>query len=96
MRWDDTRLSEQHEGLIELMVTDVVMPEMSGKELAERLKVLRPEMKVLYMSGYTDSEVVRRGVIGRDVAFLQKPFTPDVLAGKVRQVLSETEKRKSK
>jgi two-component system cell cycle sensor histidine kinase/response regulator CckA len=89
-------VSGQHEGLIDLMVTDVVMPEMSGKELAERLKVLRPEMKVLYMSGYTDSEVVRRGVIGRDVAFLQKPFAPDVLAGKVRQVLSETEKRKSK
>ena len=89
-------VSEQHEGLIELMVTDVVMPEMSGKELAERLKVLRPEMKVLYMSGYTDNAVVRHGVIGRGVAFLEKPFTPDVLAGKVRQVLDERERRKSR
>ncbi|MFH1935427.1 MAG: PAS domain S-box protein [Pseudomonadota bacterium] len=89
-------ISEQHQGLIELMVTDVVMPEMSGKELAERLKVLRPEMKVLYMSGYTDNAVVRRGVISKDVDFLEKPFTPDVLAEKVRQVLDETERRQSR
>jgi len=89
-------VSEQHQGLIDLMVTDVVMPGMSGKELAERLKVLRPEMKVLYMSGYTDNAVVRRGVTGPDVAFLEKPFTPDVLAGKVRQVLDEKERRKSR
>jgi len=89
-------ISEQHQGLIELMVTDVVMPEMSGKELAERLKVLRPETKVLYMSGYTDNAVVRRGVISKDVDFLEKPFTPDVLAEKVRQVLDEKERRKSR
>jgi len=68
---------------------------MSGKELAERLKVLRPEMKVPYMSGYTDNAVVRRGVISKDVDFLEKPFTPEVLADKVRHVLDERERRKS-
>jgi two-component system cell cycle sensor histidine kinase/response regulator CckA len=82
-------VSGQHEGLIDLMVTDVVMPEMSGKELAECLQVLRPEMKVLYMSGYADNAVVRRGVVSPGVAFLEKPFTPDVLAGKVREVLDK-------
>ncbi len=80
-------LSGQHEGLIHLMVTDMVMPEMSGREVAERLKPLRPNMKVLFMSGFTDKAMVHHGELDRGMAFLQKPFTPQTLARKVREVL---------
>jgi CheY-like chemotaxis protein len=83
------RVSERYEGPIQLMVTDVMMPKMTGREVAERLKPLRPDMRVLYVSGYTDDEIVRQGVLGADMAFLQKPFTPDALARKVREVLDE-------
>ncbi len=69
------------------MVTDVVMPQMSGRELAQRLQPLRPDMKVLYMSGYTDDAIVRHGVLGAGMAFLSKPFTPDALALKIHEVL---------
>jgi PAS domain S-box-containing protein len=81
------RISASHAGPIHLMVTDVVMPEMSGRELAQRLDPLRPDMKVLYMSGYTDDAIVRHGVLGSGMAFLAKPFTPDALAAKVREIL---------
>lgn len=80
-------LCEQHEGPIHLMVTDVVMPRMSGRALAERLAPLRPEIKVLYMSGYTDDALVPQGVLEPGTHFVEKPFTPDVLAYKVREVL---------
>jgi CheY-like chemotaxis protein len=80
-------ISERHRGPIHLMVTDVVMPQMSGRELAQRLQPVRPDMKVLYMSGYTDDAIVRHGVLGAGMAFLSKPFTPDALALKVREVL---------
>jgi CheY-like chemotaxis protein len=80
-------ISERHRGPIHLMVTDVVMPQMSGRELAQRLQPLRPDMKVLYMSGYTDDAIVRHGVLGAGMAFLSKPFTPDALALKVLEVL---------
>jgi signal transduction histidine kinase/CheY-like chemotaxis protein len=82
-------ICEQYDGTIHLMVTDVVMPHMSGRQVAERLQTLRPEMKVLYLSGYTDDAIVRHGVLEADTPFLQKPFTPDNLALKVREVLDE-------
>ncbi|MBN9120764.1 MAG: response regulator, partial [Planctomycetes bacterium] len=72
---------------IRLLVTDVVMPGIGGRELADRLKVAQPAVRVLYMSGYTDDESVRRGVEADRVHFLQKPFTPQVLTRRVRAVL---------
>ncbi|HEY7547619.1 MAG TPA: PAS domain S-box protein [Blastocatellia bacterium] len=80
-------MCERHESPIHLLLTDVVMPHLSGPELAERLTRVRPEMKVLYMSGYTDNELARHGIVDTDVAFIQKPFTPTSLSLKVREVL---------
>ena len=80
-------ICERHPGPIHLMVTDVVMPQMSGRELADRLTPLRPEMKVLYMSGYTEDALVQHGVADLSVAFLQKPFRPIELARQVHAVL---------
>jgi PAS domain S-box-containing protein len=85
------QLSTRHRGGIDILVTDVVMPGMSGRELAERLAPERPSMKVLYTSGYTDDAMVRQGVLNAGVAFLQKPFVPDTLARKVREVLDGPE-----
>jgi two-component system cell cycle sensor histidine kinase/response regulator CckA len=72
---------------IHLLVTDVIMPEMSGRQLADRLQQQRPGLKVLYVSGYTDDAIVRHGMLEPGIAFLQKPFTPQTLARKVREVL---------
>ncbi|MBZ5542916.1 MAG: response regulator [Acidobacteriia bacterium] len=82
-------LCEQHKGPINLLLTDVVMPGMSGRELAERLSPLHREMKVLYMSGYADNAIVHHGVLDANVRFVQKPFSPPALAKRVRLVLDE-------
>jgi len=84
---DALRFSEEYEGQIDLILTDVVMPKMSGKELAEQLKSLRPEIKVVYMSGYTGNAIVHHGILPPWLNFLEKPFTPECLARKVREVL---------
>jgi two-component system cell cycle sensor histidine kinase/response regulator CckA len=81
------RVCDQHRDPIHLLITDTVMPGLGGRELAQRVKALRPEIKVLYMSGYTDDTVVRHGVLTEEVAFLQKPFSLDTLARKVRAEL---------
>jgi CheY-like chemotaxis protein len=80
-------IAERHAGPIHLLITDVVMPHMGGRELAERASPLRPGLKVLYVSGYTDDAVLRHGVMGAEVAFLQKPFSAVSLRSKVRMVL---------
>jgi PAS domain S-box-containing protein len=79
--------SASHHGPIHLLLTDVVLPGESGRELAEQLRPARPDMKVLFMSGYTEDTVPRGDLLGRDLAFLQKPFTPEALARRVREVL---------
>ena len=83
-------ICERTEGSINLMVTDVIMPHMSGRELAVRLAPMRPEMRVLYMSGYPDNTIVQHGVLEPGTAFLQKPFTINALELKVREVMDGT------
>ena len=82
------RLCHAHAGSIDLLLTDVVMPEISGKEVADRLLELRPTIRVLFMSGYTDEAIVQHGVLDANVKFLQKPFTWVALTRKVREVLN--------
>jgi CheY-like chemotaxis protein len=82
---------EKHPEPIPLMITDVVMPQISGPELATRLRLLHPETQVLYISGYTDDAVVRHGLLDAALYFLQKPFTPGALVHKVRDILDQAD-----
>jgi len=84
---------ERASGRLDLVITDVAMPAMSGRELADRLKRRRPGLPVLFMSGYTDDEMMRRGLIEPNHPFLSKPFTPEVLAGKVRLLLDQAARK---
>src|SRR5204862_7148995 len=83
-------VAERHRGPIDLLLTDVVMPRVSGPELAQRLRALRPGLEVLYMSGYNDSGLMSRGLEEASVNLLAKPFTPDELAEQVAQVTQVT------
>ena len=85
-------IAARHHGRIHLLVTDVVMPGISGRVLAERLMMTRPDTRVLYMSGYSDDEILRHGVKSANTVFVQKPFSVEALAEKVRETLSAPSK----
>jgi two-component system, cell cycle sensor histidine kinase and response regulator CckA len=82
-------LMERRSGRVDLVITDVAMPILNGRELADLLRERRPDLPVLFMSGYTDDEMVRRGLIEPNKPFVGKPFTPEILAAKVRQLLDQ-------
>jgi CheY-like chemotaxis protein len=84
------RLLDLEKDAVDLLVTDVVMPEMSGGQLAEAIRTRFPTCRVLFMSGYNEDVAVRHGQLGRNDAFLQKPFTPLILARKVREILDHS------
>jgi CheY-like chemotaxis protein len=80
-------LARTHQGPIHLLLTDLIMPNMSGRELAERMVSIRPEIKVLYMSGYTEDVIVQRGLLEQGLCYIPKPFAPQALAQKVTEAL---------
>jgi CheY-like chemotaxis protein len=84
---DAVALVEQHEGTIDLLLTDVVLPEMNGRQLARRLTTMRPSMKVLFTSGYSQDVIAHRGILDVGVSFLAKPWEPRRLAARVRETL---------
>ncbi len=86
-------LCKEHRQPIDLLITDVIMPEMNGKELHEQIQLWYPQIKTVYMSGYTADIVAHRGILDEDIQFLQKPFTPQALARKVRMLLDQTPKQ---
>jgi CheY-like chemotaxis protein len=81
------RLAEAHADTIDLLITDVVMPEMTGRELADRLRSVQPDLKVLYMSGYTANVIAHHGVLEEGISFLQKPFSVQDLANMIREAI---------
>jgi len=85
---DEARqICERHDGTIHVLLSDVMMPGMNGPKVAAMLTSMRPELKVVFMSGYGTQEVARLGVVEREVPFLQKPFTPERLANTISEVL---------
>ena len=82
------RLTEEHPAEIHLLLTDVILPGMNGKTLSEQMRVLLPKLRVIFMSGYPEDVISRRGVLEQDVPYLPKPFSPESLAIKVREVLT--------
>ena len=88
---ESLKLCDQHQGPIDMLLTDVVMPKMSGRELAERISDRYPGIKVLYMTGYTEDAIVHHGVLQQGIAVLKKPFLAEALARKVREVLDSKE-----
>ena len=89
-------ICRQHAGKIDLVLTDVIMPGMNGRDMADEILAMRPEIGVLFMSGYTDAVAVRNGNAGKVTSFLQKPFSPSVLGRKVREMLDELERTAQK
>jgi CheY-like chemotaxis protein len=85
-------LSRTHVGPIDILLTDVVMPHLGGRKLAERLEASRPEMRVVYMSGYTEDAIVHQGVLDQNICFLPKPIVPSALRNIIRQVLGGTDR----
>jgi CheY-like chemotaxis protein len=88
---DAVRKSRQHPGAIDLLLTDVVMPGLSGRGVADVLHAERPNLRVIYTSGYTDEAIVHHGILDSGLAFIQKPFTADAFLRKIRQVLDAGE-----
>jgi len=84
-------ICEKQKGPIQLLLTDVVLPQMSGRELADRLRPLREDMKVLYMSGYTENAIVNNGILKENVGFIQKPFKVNALVQKIREIIDHRE-----
>jgi two-component system, cell cycle sensor histidine kinase and response regulator CckA len=89
------QLAEQYAGVIHLLMTDVVMPDMNGRDLWQRLSALRPEIKCLFMSGYTADAIAHRGVLEEGIHFLQKPFSRESAATHVREALSGPSRRRA-
>jgi len=82
-------LAREYAGEIHLLMTDVVLPEMNGKDLTEEIMKIRPDMKSLFMSGYTADIIAPHGIMDKELNFIQKPFTAESLARKVREVLDK-------
>jgi len=80
-------ICRQYANRVDLLLTDVVMPGISGRDLARQMSSYRPELKILFISGYTDNAIVSKGMLDPGIWFLQKPFTPAALAAKVREIL---------
>ncbi len=81
------KICKEHSGIVHLLLTDVVMPQMSGPRLSEEVVKICPDIEILYMSGYADNVIMHHGVLKEGVPFLQKPFSPDALVLKVREIL---------